>query len=122
MKVTAEGTVLHGFFGEYVGTIGLIFSCAEHAAGALPKLGDAWRVGPKNPAVLVCRAKGAAFQTVVEALEAFELERIPCGLSHCKHQCQKAPIDNVNHSVDRGGRFKVSFEIDPPGQLGLFGG
>jgi hypothetical protein len=122
MQVTAEGIVLHGFFGKYVGTIGLSFKHAEHAQAALAQLGEPWKASAKNPCVLVCRASGDAFNGARDALERFNLERTPCGLSHCEHQCREAPIDNVNHSIDRGGNFTVSFEISPPGQLDLIGG
>jgi hypothetical protein len=121
-KVRAEGTLVHQFHGKYACIIGVTFKTPEEARDALRMLGEGWKTGEKHPNVLIWQGDSAELDELKERLKSkHNLTMIPCGYSFCPLQCRESEIDNVNHSVDRGGNFSIEFDIVPVEQTPLFG-
>lgn len=121
-KVKAEGCLFHHFHGEYSSTVALAFANESEARSALSTLGSGWKVGQKNANILVWSGTSEELEILKKDLdEKFLRKNFPCGWKHCKGQCKKAPIDNINHSVDRGASFEVEIECPPEEQLTLRG-
>jgi hypothetical protein len=115
MKAHARGMLRHGFFGEYVGTIGLVFDSADEATAALPKLGAGWTQG-KSGKGLVWSGSSTELAAVKAKLasDGFVLT-VNCGLDFCKGKCHDAGIDSLAHSVDYGPPFELEIDglVDP---------
>ncbi len=120
MHVTGKGTLVHRFWGTYSAGIGLEFSSPDHARDALATLGSPWKVADGNARVLVAFVESDALNGIKAQFKVWGLTITPCGRKHCKGQCRKADIDNVNHSVDRGANFEVSIPTTPIEQTALF--
>ena len=115
MKAHARGMLRHGFFGEYVGTVALVFDSGDEATAALPKLGPGWELGKSAKGLVWCGS--SAELTVVKTKlksEGFKLT-VDCGLDFCKDKCKNEEIDSVSHSVDYGPTFELEIDglVDP---------
>ncbi len=117
--VTAKGMLVHRFWGTYSAGIALEFASEAHARDALVTLGAPWKQGEKCREALVAFVESDALDDIKARFAAWGLTITPCGRKHCKHQCRDAPIDNVNHSIDRGANFSVSIPTIPAEQESL---
>lgn len=96
----ARGQLFHHFHGTYRASIGLVFDSPEHAAAALRALGEPWKQGAKNPAVLCCSvdSDGVAAQKRLLGMYGADMRA----------------IDSLRRSVDAGEPFSVDVPILPP--------
>lgn len=118
--VKAEGRLAHKFHGQYYSVIGLAFQDEASASEALVTLGDDWKHGASNRAILVIVADMDKSETIKEKLKGYDLKIQPCTWKHCRDQCAGAEIDSLRHSIDYGPDFTVNIPTTPKEQASLF--
>lgn len=104
-EAKAKGILAHKFHGTYWAVIGLEFANADMAKAALPKLGEGWKVGEKQPSVLVWQGESEALDKCKKVLGSFGADT--------------KKIDSLAKSIDYGEWFEVSIPLPDPNQLAL---
>lgn len=102
----ATGQLQHHFWGDYSCTIALEFAsgdCAEAVLQLLP----GWKQSKDNPALIGAFLTNEQLTAFQAKIGNWNLQIQPCGRRDCRHQCQNAGIDSVNHSIDYGPVFTV---------------
>jgi hypothetical protein len=120
-KIKAEGCLRHGFFGDYVAVIALMFQDERAAKDALNVLAGNWKVSNKNTKGLIWSGSSEELKEVKSQLDKFKRTNRPCGYHHCDDKCKSAEIDSINHSIDFGPRFDIEIECEPEEQTSMFG-